>query len=68
MDGAKELHNLIDNLILQNGSDLHLSEGRHPIMRITKELVTMVKQAELSREVILGMLEEMLGSKEALDK
>ncbi|MEZ6209203.1 MAG: PilT/PilU family type 4a pilus ATPase [Candidatus Paceibacterota bacterium] len=68
MDGAKELHSLIENLVLQNGSDLHLSEGRHPIMRITKELVTMVKQAELSREVMLGMLEEMLGSKEALDK
>lgn len=68
MDGVKELHNLIDSLVLQNGSDLHLSEGRHPIMRITKELVTMVKQSELSREVMLDMLEEMVGSKEALEK
>jgi len=68
MDKAKELHNLIDSLLLQNGSDLHLSEGRHPIMRVTKELITLVKQSEFSRETMLDILEEALGSKEALEK
>lgn len=66
MDYQKELFDLIQTVIQENGSDLHISEGRHPAIRISGNLNYLVKKNVLTREDTIGMLEAMV-SKEKKD-
>lgn len=55
-------------LVIQNGaSDLHLGEGRHPFIRTNGELTPIVQYPQLSKDDIVGMLGIMI-SPEALRK
>ena len=56
----KELEELILNVIHENGSDLHLGAGRVPAIRVTGELIFLVKHEVLTNEDMLGMLGEIL--------
>lgn len=67
MDYIIKLKNLIQQVVRERGSDLHLSSHRFPIMRINGSLVKVVSQGELLEEEIFGMLEEMTG-KEGIAK
>lgn len=58
------LSELIDNLVQENASDLHLAEGRIPIMRVDSSLVPLVKYKELTRSDVKGMLDELLSQKQ----
>ena len=51
---------LITNVIQQSGSDLHLSEGRHPTVRVDGELVPLLKHNKLTTEDTTGLLAEMV--------
>ncbi len=64
MDYAKELDDLVSIIANENASDLHLSEGRHPTIRVDGFLVPLVKKYILSRDNTLGLFSEMV-SKEA---
>lgn len=46
----------MDELFHGNASDLHLSEGRHPTMRVSGFLVPMTKHPVLSKDDTLGFL------------
>ncbi len=59
----KLLEDLIANVISENGSDLHLGEGRVPAIRISGELIFLVKNPVLTKEDMLGVLGEVLESK-----
>jgi twitching motility protein PilT len=56
----KELEELVLTVIRENGSDLHLGAGRVPAIRVTGELIFLVKHEVLTNEDMLGMLGEIL--------
>lgn len=56
----KEFEDLILTVIRENGSDLHLSTGRVPAIRVAGELLFLVKHPPLSKEDMLGILGETL--------
>lgn len=57
----KIFDDLISIVIHEDGSDLHLGAGRHPAIRVDKELIFLLKQNELTNEDMLGILSEVLG-------
>jgi twitching motility protein PilT len=67
MDYKKELEELILTVIRENGSDLHLGAGRVPAIRVTGELIFLVKHPVLTAEDMLGFLGEIL-EKTKVDK
>jgi len=60
MDIATKLNNLIETVVIAGGSDLHLSSGRIPAMRVSGALTTIVNQEPLSQSEIFGMIKEMV--------
>jgi len=60
MDYARELDELLDIVIKESASDLHLSEGRKPTIRVTGELVTLIRKDEVTGEYIKGILDVLL--------
>jgi len=44
------LNELIDSVIAQRGSDLHLSEGRNPTIRVDGELIPLLNKKVLSKQ------------------
>ena len=60
MDYKKELEKLILSVIHENGSDLHLGVGRVPAIRVAGELIFLLKHSILTKENIIGILNEVL--------
>jgi twitching motility protein PilT len=74
MDYAQLLKKYINVLVHEGGSDLHLSSGSHPTLRISGSLVPMLKEATLTPEDAMGFsrillpkdrMEKFLTSQEA---
>src|ERR1035437_413271 len=63
MDYKKELEDLILTVIHESGSDLHLGTGRVPAIRVSGELIFLVKHPVLTEEDVLGILGEILDEK-----
>lgn len=61
MDHKAELKDLIETVERENASDLHIAEGRQPVVRIAGSLIPLVKKPATTRESIEGFLEEILG-------
>ena len=60
MDYNKELENLV-NLILQEGaSDLHITSGRNPVIRVAGELIPLLKQRVLTELDMKGLVNILL--------
>ncbi|MFH1200870.1 MAG: PilT/PilU family type 4a pilus ATPase [bacterium] len=60
MDYKKKLEELILIVIRENGSDLHLGARRIPAIRVSGELIFLVKQIVLTQEDLWGFLGEIL--------
>jgi twitching motility protein PilT len=60
MDYAQHLADLLTTTASQNASDLHLSVGRRPTLRIDGVLVPMEKDAPLTPEAVEGLVDIML--------
>ncbi len=58
-----DIKKFLDALIANNGSDLHLSAGDTPLIRIAGELIPLTNFAAPTNEDILSILKEMLGEK-----
>lgn len=56
----KELEDLVLTVIHEGASDLHLVVGRHPTIRVSGELVPLVKKPLLQPEDTLGLIKELL--------
>jgi twitching motility protein PilT len=56
----KMIGDLIDIVLSEEASDLHIGEGRKPIIRVSGFLIPLVNSPELSKEDILGITEAML--------
>ncbi len=65
-----DYHKLLEELITvaakENASDLHISVGRHPVLRVAGQLVPLTSYAILTPEDSAGLVEAML-SKEAYE-
>ena len=60
MDYAKFLEDLITMVAKENASDLHLSVGRHPTLRVSGQLVPLSKIPILTAENTQGLAEAMM--------
>ncbi len=67
MEYKKKLDDLILIVTREGGSDLHLGTDRLPTIRVSTQLISLVKEKPLSRGDMEGILEEILG-KEKLKK
>ena len=61
MDKTK-LEQLIEIMTREGASDLHLSSGRRPTIRVAGELISLTKQPALSKEDTLAFLGVLSGS------
>lgn len=61
MQEKKLIEDLITNLVNQGGSDIHISSGRKPTIRIAGELVTLADKEIISSDIVVGMLEALIG-------
>jgi twitching motility protein PilT len=61
MDYQKFLDDLIENLINEDGSDLHMGVGRKPAIRINGQLVFLVNQNVMTEADVLGVLGALIG-------
>lgn len=55
-----KLESLFDQIIKEGASDLHLNEGRRPVMRVSGALIPLVNREPLSKEEAEGFLNEFL--------
>ncbi len=59
MNYKTELEDLIVTVIREGASDLHLSTGRHPMVRVSGSLIPLPRKDILSKEDTLGLLSEL---------
>jgi twitching motility protein PilT len=55
-----KLNSLIDMLIAQGASDLHLAVGAQPVIRVSGTLTPLLTEAVLTNDDVLGLVTEML--------
>jgi twitching motility protein PilT len=60
MDYKKEIDQLVSTVIHEGASDLHLAEGRSPVLRVSGNLITLVKRSPLSNSDMKGLINEFL--------
>ncbi len=69
MDHKKEIEDLVTLVIQEGASDLHLSVGRPPVIRVSSNLIPLVKKPVISENDMKGFLNFFLTqvNKELLD-
>ncbi len=60
MEYKKEIEQLVSTVIEEGASDLHLSEGRHPVVRVAGNLIPLVKSPLTSTADMKGFINEFL--------
>ncbi len=61
MDYRHILETLIQTLINEGGSDIHITTGRFPAIRVSGQLIFLNNSQEFSEETVLGVLTVMVG-------
>jgi len=60
MDYKKELETLIQTIIQEGGSDIHIATALNPAIRVTGELTFLTKHPVFSKEDVIGILKVLL--------
>ena len=60
VDYKKELDELIEIIVSENGSDIHLAVGSHPILRVGGSLISLMKMPVLTHTDVLGFVHVLL--------
>ena len=60
VDYKRELGALIDLIIQEKASDLHLSFGAHPLIRVSGTLIPLVKKPILNAADLKGFAEVLM--------
>lgn len=60
MDYKNEIDQLVTLILQENGSDLHLSVGRHPTIRVAGNLIPLLKKDVISEADMKGFLNVFL--------
>lgn len=63
MNYETELDDLIMTLVKEGGSDLHLTVGSFPTLRVNRDLIPLTRKRELTAEDTLGLLRAMVTEK-----
>ncbi len=63
MNYETELDDLIMTLVKEGGSDLHLTVGSFPTLRVNRDLIPLTRKRELTAEDTLGLLRAMVSEK-----
>src|SRR3989344_9216133 len=67
MEYKKEIEELISTVVGENASDLHLSIGRNPIIRVSGNLLPIVKKPIITENTMKGYLNEFLTEKTRIE-
>ena len=67
MEFAKELEDLITTVLRENASDLHLSVGRYPTIRVEGTLIPLTKKQILTPDISQGLIFSMLSEESQKD-
>ena len=60
MEYKKHIEDLVDTVIKEGASDLHLAEGRTPVIRVSGVLTPLVKRPIISAADMKGFVDEFL--------
>ena len=60
VDYKRELDDIIDIVVSEKGSDIHLSAGSHPIIRVDGSLIPLVKKPLLTPNDVTGFMRVLL--------
>ncbi len=60
----KELETLIEAVLRDNGSDIHITVGRKPAVRVTGDLLYLEKHEVVTKEATEGFLAELLNKEQ----
>ncbi|MEI6305069.1 MAG: PilT/PilU family type 4a pilus ATPase [Candidatus Taylorbacteria bacterium] len=60
MDYKKELENIVNLILQESASDLHITSGRKPVIRVAGQLIPLLKQPILSEQDMKGLLNLLL--------
>jgi len=63
----KDIEELINTVVHEDASDLHLAENRHPMIRVSGSLIPIVKRPILTNTDLKGFLQEFLSEKGKLE-
>ena len=58
--GMQLFYSLVDQVVKENASDLHLAEGRQPSMRVSGFLVPILQAPKLTRDDMLSIVDTIL--------
>lgn len=64
MSYIEQLDQLLESVVIQSASDLHLSVARHPTLRIDGALVSLIKKPILKGEDTLGLIQAFLSEEQ----
>ncbi len=67
MEYKKEIDDLVSTLVQEGASDLHLAEGRPPIIRVSGNLIPLVKKSIVTANDMKGFANEFLSEKAKVD-
>ncbi len=70
MDYKRDIEELVTTVINEGASDLHLSEGRHPLIRVSGSLIPLAKKPIITAADMKGYINTFLSdeNKELFDK
>jgi len=60
VDYIKELKDLVQIIVSEEGSDIHLNVGAHPVVRVMGSLIPLVKKPVLTNEDVRGFCESLM--------
>ena len=60
MEYRKEIEDIVSNVINEGASDLHLSEGRNPLIRVSGSLIPLAKRPPVTAAQMKGYIDEFL--------
>ncbi|MCL5781833.1 MAG: PilT/PilU family type 4a pilus ATPase [Patescibacteria group bacterium] len=60
MDYKKEIEELVNLILKENASDLHLATGRTPIIRVSGNLIPLVKKPVITEKDMQGYINALL--------
>lgn len=60
VDYKRELKDLVDVVVSENGSDLHFSVGSHPMVRVAGSLIPLVKKPILTDQDLEGFAQVLM--------
>lgn len=59
-DYRAEINDLMSTVFKEGASDLHLTEGRQPVIRVGGFLIPLVKKESISKDMMMGFVDTLL--------